>query len=67
MNVRKGYTEECIWRKSLGNKELLYCFSLHGYSLDAPEHMPAGSTRSYTHGKDVCVENTTWQRPGFFG
>ena len=45
VQVRRGFTEESIWREALGGSEALLCFVTYG-PLDAPEQMPAGSMRS---------------------
>ena len=42
--VRKGFTEEDIWRDTLGRKESLFVFVTYG-SLDAPDAWPGGSMR----------------------
>ena len=43
INVTSPFTDETVWRKALGNKEALLCFSVSGNSLDAPDHLPGGS------------------------
>ena len=45
VQVRRGFTEENVWREALGGAEPLLCFVTYG-PLDAPDNMPAGSHRS---------------------
>ena len=55
VNVRQGFTDESTWRKALGNGEPLYCFSLSGARLDAPEVLPAGGCINKSSGpRQVC-------------
>lgn len=62
MLVRPEYSDEAVWRKALGNREPLYPFAIHGFSLDASEWIPAGSTRKYTVGNRSFSQQTTTQR-----
>lgn len=62
MLVRHQYSEEAVWRETLGNSEPLYCFSIHGECLDAPENMPAVSTTGYTVGKNRYSNTSTFYR-----
>jgi hypothetical protein len=45
VKVRKEYSEESEWRKSVGNEAYLLRNELKGYSLDAPTHIPAGAMK----------------------
>jgi hypothetical protein len=60
-HVRRGFTEEDVWRDALGNAEPLRVFVTDG-ALDAPEHLPAGSMRSMKHGPYA----ESLLRPGWF-
>ena len=52
--VRRGFTEECVYRDALGRTEPLRCFVVDG-PLDAPAFLSAGSTRSTAHGPRANV------------
>lgn len=43
--VRKEFTEEIVWRQVLGNSEPLLTHADKTDCLDAPDFIPAGSTR----------------------
>jgi len=43
--VRKEFTQESVWRKALGNSEPLLTHADRTDCLDAPDFIPAGSTR----------------------
>lgn len=55
-NVRCAYSQDAEWRNVLGNTEPLYCFALHGYSLDAPENIPAGATKQSSVGRQIHAQ-----------
>lgn len=42
--VRRGFTEQDVWRESLGIYEPLLAFADKLPTLDAPEHLAAGHT-----------------------
>lgn len=44
-HVRRGFTEEDVYREALGGAEPLRVFVIDG-PIDAPAHIPAGSTGS---------------------
>lgn len=50
VSVRQEFSDESIWRDALGAAEPLFVFSALEPHLDAPEIMPAGSTRSTKYG-----------------
>lgn len=63
MIVRHAFSDEVVWRAALGNSEPLYPFALHGVCLEAPDNIPAGSTRGYTFGGQRHAQGTTVPRP----
>ena len=60
--VRDGFTEIDIWRGALGPFVPLHACSMAGGFLDAPEWLPAGATRSTSHGPAGVAANriTPW-------
>jgi hypothetical protein len=45
VGVRACFSDEAVWRETLGGAEPLHIFSMCG-SLDAPENMTAGGMRA---------------------
>ena len=62
--VRRPFTQEAEWRGALSGKEPLLVFATTGYCIDAPEHLPAGSTViGYHHtATHQSVSGSTWAR-----
>lgn len=63
MLVRREFSEEAVWRDTLGNSAQLYPLALHGFAIDAPEHYPAGSMLA----SNLGTYKSTVQRAGFWG
>jgi hypothetical protein len=45
INLRKEFTQEAVWRNALGPSEPLLTHADQTDCLDAPDWLPAGSTR----------------------
>jgi hypothetical protein len=57
--VRQSFSEASVWRKALGNNEPLLHMAVSGYSLDATEYIPSGSTRKFFYGNVISCEQST--------
>lgn len=62
-SVRRGFTEESIWRDALGGPEPLRVHVIDG-PLDAPEYMPCGSMQFNVIGKQAFAYAPVVQRGG---
>lgn len=49
--VRKGFTEQDVWRDALGQFEPLLVFATPENQMDAPTYSPAGAMESSRYGK----------------
>ena len=59
--VREGYSEQDVWRDTLGRAVPLHVRSMAGGFLDAPEWIPAGAMRASPYGPhSLAVNRTPW-------
>jgi hypothetical protein len=57
--VRESHGECATWRQIFGPTARLLAFAVAGECLDAPEQIPAGSSRSTSYGpRPVTVQRT---------